>query len=523
MKEVLNMKFVATAVVVSSFFCLHGQNFEKTQLIHELADRTAEYFEGYSSKVIQNSFNYHSFRHDVGASMITRCLETPSPMAWKTAVVPVEFNEPVAGFIWIAALDMTSTDATFSVWVNGEKRFTLKPSRQSNWEVEGDQGSKMAFQSLMRDRHGDAHGYMTLQMPMEWIALGEAQEIKIQGDNSNQSSWIIVYEAKDALSFLHESSDFDALYSLHAELKGMVYTVVTETANALSGNSIRLETGKFMRKDELIWSDGLARSEIRVPKQKMDQKITLYDDRGEILQWNFGLESKKNSILMAEGVLKNSLVSISDTAFNLIAERNYMPELVESILALAKSDMAKGHILLMNSSHQDIAWMDSPEKCMLERDTMLLQPLFNRAEIDKDYRFDVEDALMIKEYIHRHPDKKDLVRELFADGRISCGASFSQPYEEMYSGEALARQFYYGARWLKEEFGYTADTYWNVDVPGRSLQMPQLMKKAGVNNLVMTRQELGFYNWYSPDGSKITAFSNGHYGDSFGPLGDEYY
>ncbi len=49
------------------------------------------------------------------------------------------------------------------------------------------------------------------------------------------------------------------------------------------------------------------------------------------------------------------------------------------------------------------------------------------------------------------------------------------------------------------------------------------MKKAGVNNLVMTRQELGFYDWYSPDGSKITGFSNGHYGDSFGPLGDEYY
>ena len=113
--------------------------------------------------------------------------------------------------------------------------------------------------------------------------------------------------------------------------------------------------------------------------------------------------------------------------------------------------------------------MDSPEKCAMERDTMLLQPLFNRAAVDKDYRFDIEDASMIQEYIQRHPEKKDLVKELLSDGRISCGATYIQPYEEMYSGEALARQFYFGAKWLKDEFDYTADTYWNVDVPGRTL------------------------------------------------------
>jgi alpha-mannosidase len=172
----------------------------------------------------------------------------------------------------------------------------------------------------------------------------------------------------------------------------------------------------------------------------------------------------------------------------------------------------------MNSSHQDIAWMDSPEKCIVERDTMLFSPLFELAQKDKNYRFDIEDALMIKEFTERHPDKKELVRKMLADGRISCGSTYIQPYEEMYSGEALARQFYFGAKWLKDEFNYNADVYWNEDVPGRTLQMMQLMRKAGTKYMMISRHERGLYNWYSPDGSFVTAFSPGHYANAFTPL-----
>ncbi|MCF6357631.1 MAG: glycosyl hydrolase-related protein, partial [Draconibacterium sp.] len=189
-----------------------------------------------------------------------------------------------------------------------------------------------------------------------------------------------------------------------------------------------------------------------------------------------------------------------------------------SLLKLSKSVLSNGKIYLMNSSHQDIAWMDSPEKCILERDTMLFSPLFELAQKDKNYRFDVEDALMIKEFIQRHLDKKELVKEMLKSGRISCGSTFTQPYEEMYSGEALARQFYFGAKWLKDEFDYDATVYWNEDVPGRTLQMMQIMHKAGTKYLMMSRHERGLYEWYSPDGSYVTAFTPGHYGSAFEPL-----
>ena len=176
----------------------------------------------------------------------------------------------------------------------------------------------------------------------------------------------------------------------------------------------------------------------------------------------------------------------------------------------------------MNSSHQDIAWMDSPEKCVIERDTMLLTPLFKLAGKDKNYRFDIEDALMIREYFQRHPDKKLLLKEMFTDGRLSCGSTFIQPYEEMYSGEALTRQFYFGAKWLKDEFNYNATVYWNEDVPGRTLQMAQIMRKAGTKSMMISRHNRGIFNWFSPDGSFVTVFSPGHYGDAFMSLGKNF-
>jgi alpha-mannosidase len=218
-------------------------------------------------------------------------------------------------------------------------------------------------------------------------------------------------------------------------------------------------------------------------------------------------------------VLINNLVSAQVSMDSL----KQKPETVKAILNLSNSKLSMGKIYLMNSSHQDIAWMDSPEKCVIERDTMLLTPLYNRAIKDPSYRFDVEDALMLKEYIQRHPDKKEGIKQLLKNGQLSCGSSFIQPYEEMYSGESLARMFYFGTRWLYREFGYQADTYWNPDVPGRTLQMPQILSKAGTKYMLFSRFEKGIYKWYSPDNSYVTAYSPGHYAESFVSLQKNIY
>ena len=235
---------------------------------------------------------------------------------------------------------------------------------------------------------------------------------------------------------------------------------------------------------------------------------------------------KKILTIVFAGLLQSALSSNADAQQQ--SNENKDPKITGktlsgNILLLSRSVLKDGEILLMNSSHQDLAWMDFLEKCIIERDTMLMTPLLKAAARDPGYRFDIEDVLMIKEYIGRHPEAKAEIVKMLKDGRLTCGSTYQMPYEEMYSGESLIRQFYLGARWIKENFdGYFPDTYWNPDVPGRTMQMAQIMSKSGTKNLVMSRHEKGVYRWYSPDGSFVYAYSPGHYSEDFSYLSEDF-
>jgi alpha-mannosidase len=82
----------------------------------------------------------------------------------------------------------------------------------------------------------------------------------------------------------------------------------------------------------------------------------------------------------------------------------------------------------------------------------------------------------------------------------------------MYYGESLIRQTYLGRKWLKKTLpGCDFKVYWNEDVPGRSLQMAQILAKSGIPYMQFSRHQPGIYRWYSPDGSYITCYTPGQY------------
>ena len=179
---------------------------------------------------------------------------------------------------------------------------------------------------------------------------------------------------------------------------------------------------------------------------------------------------------------------------------------------LSDSRLKGGSILLFTTTHQDIAWWDHIEACKILRDTMWLTPFFERMRTEPDFKMDIEQTSIVMEYIHRHPEMKEVIQKYFDEGRLCVGGTYNQPYEELYAGESLSRQFYFGNKWLRDNFnGYKALTYFNADVPGRTLQMSQIMQKAGVENLVISRHGRGLFNWEAPDGSKARTYSPGHY------------
>ena len=194
----------------------------------------------------------------------------------------------------------------------------------------------------------------------------------------------------------------------------------------------------------------------------------------------------------------------------------------EVLKKVSGSVLAEGEILLSLTTHQDLGWIDEIEKCVIMRDTLWITPFMERLREDDGFEMDIEQASVIREYIGRHPDSKAEIVKRLKEGRMLIGGTYNQPYEEMYFDESLARQFYLGKLWMKQEFGgYTTNTYYNSDVPGRSLQMPQLLARSGIENMFISRHGRGVFDWYSPDGSKVTTYSPGHYIDFYNILAKE--
>jgi alpha-mannosidase len=177
-------------------------------------------------------------------------------------------------------------------------------------------------------------------------------------------------------------------------------------------------------------------------------------------------------------------------------------------------------VRILSSSHQDIAWMNSPEACMEYRDTHCITPALAMMAQNPDYCFVMENMLNLMEYVERHPERRADILRFTREGRMEWGATFNQPYESLLSGEQLIRGTYFGRKWLKKNLpGCDARVYFNPDVPGRSMQMQQILSKAGIPYMIISRYHEGFYRWASPDGSSVLAYSPGHYTNASAILG----
>lgn len=173
----------------------------------------------------------------------------------------------------------------------------------------------------------------------------------------------------------------------------------------------------------------------------------------------------------------------------------------------------EGKVHVISSSHQDIAWMNTPDSCRHERVHDIVLPALDLIEEDAEFKFEMEQTLNLMEAYEDSPENRDRLISTYQSGNFEWGATFTQPYEGLESGEQLVRQSYLGRRWIKKALpGMDATVAYNIDVPGRSLQVPQLFKKSGIDYLFVSRMKEGFYHWYSPDGTSIFTYSPGNYG-----------
>src|SRR4051812_14625747 len=105
-----------------------------------------------------------------------------------------------------------------------------------------------------------------------------------------------------------------------------------------------------------------------------------------------------------------------------------------------------GTIHLICSSHNDIAWFDTPAATIAWRDEKSITLALERMAEHKEVRFSMENVLYLLEYLERHPERREEIHQLMLEKRFDWGATYNQPYESLLSGAQLVRQVYFGRK-----------------------------------------------------------------------------
>jgi alpha-mannosidase len=123
----------------------------------------------------------------------------------------------------------------------------------------------------------------------------------------------------------------------------------------------------------------------------------------------------------------------------------------------------------------------------------------------------------------KYPEMDKEIAKRIKEGRWEIvGGMWVEPDLNMPDGESLVRQLLVGNRWFKQHYGVTARIGWNPDSFGYTWQLPQILKKSGLDYFVTQKMSWNDTNqfpfklfwWESPDGSKVLTYFPHDYGST---------
>jgi len=457
---------------------------------------------GFVGSVSGNQLNYHSsFPQNMNA-LISRATDGKMSISWNTAPVP---NTNPIHLVWMAGLGVNLGEHAFDLYVNGKKFLTFTSTKNQKWQVIGKNASKLNFTTSYVDGVGDLFGLMVLTLPVSKFPKNKQVTLSVIGQAENSNAWYMTFSYDKTAESLNQTRNSGFWYRLKNNMGSKQSTL--EFPSSWAGRTLQLGEFKYT-----IAQNEISQTLVNLSTNQLKSGSGIYVNNRFIDYLQLTLANDVSTEFHSDGrvVYRSSHSSKSEQIFEISA--GYTSKFIKEITELSNGPFSDAILELITSSHQDIAWMDDPLACEIKRDTSILSPAIKLLRDDPEYHYSAEQALMLYEYLDRHPELLPEIQKYSAQGRLEWGASFNQPYEGMYFGESLVRQFYLGRKWLKKKLpGYNPKVYFNIDVPGRTLQMPQIAAKSGVDYMIISRHGKGYFFWQSPDGSKIGVHTPGHY------------
>jgi len=182
---------------------------------------------------------------------------------------------------------------------------------------------------------------------------------------------------------------------------------------------------------------------------------------------------------------------------------------------------------IIGHSHLDVAWLW--RICQgYEKAQRTLSNAVKLFEQYPDFKFMFTQPALLEKVKEKDPELFKKLQKYAREGRfIPDGAMWVEPDMNLPSGESLVRQLIWGKRFIRENFGVESKTLWLPDVFGYSASLPQILKKAGVDNFYTTKISWNdtnlfphtFFKWEGIDGTDIWAVTHSHMGTAISPKG----
>ena len=162
-------------------------------------------------------------------------------------------------------------------------------------------------------------------------------------------------------------------------------------------------------------------------------------------------------------------------------------------------------------THIDVAWWWTVAQTR-EKVARSFSTALKLMEEYPEYRFMSSQPQLYEFIKERYPDIFEKIKEKVRSRQWEAeGGMWLEADCNLTSGESLVRQFLYGKKFFREEFGTDNKILWLPDVFGYSGALPQIMKKAGIDYFMTTKLAWNQFNkipndtflWRGIDGTEI--------------------
>ena len=166
---------------------------------------------------------------------------------------------------------------------------------------------------------------------------------------------------------------------------------------------------------------------------------------------------------------------------------------------------------MVGHSHIDLAWLwpirETKRKCLRTFSTVL-----RNMELYPEYKYVQSQAQAYAWVKELSPKLFEEIKKRVKEGRWEvAGGMWVEADGNLASGESFVRQFLYGKRFFKEEFGVDCKVCHLPDTFGYNGQLPQLIKDAGMDYFLFQKLMVNIVNkfpynsfiWQGIDGSEV--------------------